>query len=377
MEYSTSTLCVHSGTQHPEEGTRGINSPVYVSTSFAYLNSEERIYPRYFNTPNQQAIIDKLCALEHAEAGLFLSSGMAAESTVLLTLLKSGDHAVFQPALYGGTFHLAVSQLAQFGISHTIADSCSVKDMEKAIRPNTRLLYMESPSNPLLEITDIEAIAVLAHKRGIASVIDNTFASPVNQNPIDLGVDIVLHSATKYLGGHSDICAGAIVAKRQMVDKLKNMALSLGGSLNALDCYLLERSMKTLVVRVERQNMNAMKIARYLEMNQQIAHVFYPGLERHPNHAIARQQMKGFGGMLSFELKTIDPVIFQKNLKLISPSMSLGGVETITCSPALTSHRHLTEEERKRAGISEKLMRLSVGIEDADDLIRDLEQALR
>ena len=271
---------------------------------------------------------------------------------------------------------MVVSELKNFGIDFSIANSANTTDIDKAIKPNTKLIYIETPSNPLLEITDIRAVANLAQSKGILTAIDSTFASPINQNPYLLGIDLVIHSATKYLGGHSDLAAGAIATSNSLAKRIRVMALNLGGSLNALDCYLMERSMKTLSLRVNKQNENAIQIARVLNTHPCIAKVFYPGLETHPGHEIASRQMSGFGGMLAFELSSCDPFLFQKSLKLIRPSMSLGGVESIICSPALTSHRHLTEEEKAKSGITDKVLRLSVGIENADDLISDLIQAM-
>jgi cystathionine beta-lyase/cystathionine gamma-synthase len=369
------TVAVHAGTRK-DELYPGTNSPVYVSTSYAYLDSEERVYPRYFNTPNQDFITSKLSALEGSEDAIFFSSGMAAVSSVLFTFLKKGDHAIFQPALYGGTFHMVVSELENYGIEFSISNSVNVADIEKEIRANTKLIYIETPSNPLLEITDISAVAKLARSKGILTAIDSTFASPINQNPYILGIDLVIHSATKYLSGHSDLAAGALATRKDLATKVRQMALNLGGSLNALDCYLMERSMKTLSVRVNKQNENAMKIALVLNKHSSFSKVFYPGLETHTGHIIAKKQMSGFGGMIAFELSKCDPVKFQKSLKLIRPSMSLGGVDSIICSPALTSHRHLSSEEKAKSGITDKVLRLSVGIEDADDLIQDLLQAL-
>ena len=371
-----STLSVHAGT-HRDKDFPGINSPIYVSSSYAYLDSDERVYPRYFNAPNQEFIVRKLSALEGSEDAIFFSSGMAAVSTVLFALLKKGDHVVFQPALYGGTFHMVVTDLEKFGIEYSIAASVDIIDIAKELKPNSKLIYIETPSNPLLEITDIEAVASLARSKGVLTAIDGTFASPINQNPYMLGIDIVIHSATKYLSGHSDLAAGAVASSKALTAKIKQMALNLGGSLNALDCYLLERSMKTLAIRVARQNENALKLAKALEHNPAIRKVFYPGLESHKGHEIARKQMTGFGGMVAFELNGIDPVRFQKSLKLIMPAMSLGGVESTICSPALTSHRHLSVAEMANSGINENILRLSVGIEEATDLIEDILQALK
>jgi cystathionine beta-lyase len=376
MEHSSKkTQCIHSGTLD-DERAHGINTPIYTSTSYPYLDTEERPYPRYFNTPNQRALAAKVCALEGGEAGLIFSSGMAAVSTACLSFLKAGDHIVFQPNLYGGTQHFATSKLNRYGVDYTIAASQNTGDIEAAIVPGTRVIYLETPSNPLLAITDIAEIAGLCRSRQIISIIDNTFASPINQNPINFGIDIVLHSATKYLGGHSDICAGIAVSSKKNIDHIWELAISLGGSLDAIACYLLERSIKTLALRVTQQNANAQEIATFLAKHPKIARVYYPGLKDHPGHKIAEKQMTGYGGMLSFEIKEQDGIEFQKKLKLIKPSMSLGGVESIICSPALTSHRHLSPDELKTAGITNGLLRLSVGIEDIDDLLSDLRQAL-
>ena len=372
---SLKTACVHAGTLFDEK-TRGVNSPIYTSTSFAYLDLEEAVYPRYFNIPNTEAVGEKIAALEQAESGMVFSSGMAAITSVLFAFLRQGDHAIFQTGLYGGTFHFVTSELERFGIEYDITKNNEPSTFEKLIKKNTRLIYIETPSNPLLKITDIKAIVNLARSNGLVSVIDNTFASPINQVPHHLGIDIVTHSATKYLGGHGDICAGAAVSGKEHMLKIRDMARSLGGSLNAQTVYLLERSIKTLALRVEQQNRNAQYLAEKLSTHPSIVKVYYPGLKDHPEHDIARSQMSGFGGMLSFEIKDLDPVAVQRKLKLIRPSVSLGGVDTIICSPALTSHRHLSPLEKQQEGISDNLLRLSVGIEDADDLLADIEQAL-
>jgi len=373
---SVNTACVHAGTMI-DKTVRGANTPVHTSTSFAYLDARDIVYPRYFNIPNADAVAMKISILEHGEAGLIFSSGMAAISSTLFTFLQNGDHAIFQKGLYGGTFDMITKEIGKFGIQHDITPDNNISSFEKLIRPNTKLIYIETPSNPLLGITDIQGIASMAKARKLVSLIDNTFASPVNQNPIDFGIDIVLHSATKYLGGHHDICAGAAVSTKEYIQKIRKTAFTLGGSLNAWTCYMLERSIKTLAVRVKCQNENAQKIAEFLSDNSEIDRVYYPGLASHPGHEIAARQMSGFGGMLSFELRNADPLQFQKKLKLIKPSVSLGGVDTIVCSSVLTSHRHLSLEEREREGIRINLLRLSVGIEDPDDLIEDLTQALR
>lgn len=370
------TQCVHSGS-HADPRTGGLNTPIYPSSVFKYLDMAENTYPRYFNTPNQRAVVAKLCALEGAEDGVLFSSGMAAISSVMLAFLGSGDHAVIQRDIYGGTHHFVTAEFKRFGIEFTLTGN-SAKQIEGAIRSNTRLIYIESPSNPLLMITDIQAAAEIGRVRGIVTAIDNTFASPINQNPLALGIDVVIHSGTKYIGGHSDLCCGAALGKAQHIARVRNTAVNLGGSLNALTCYLIERSLKTLAVRVERQNVNAMAIAEFLARHPAVRRVNYPGLETHPAYSVARRQMWGFGGMLSFELdeRRLGCEHFLRRLKLVTPALSLGGVETIICAPAATSHVKLTPAERAELGISSGLLRLSVGIEDADDLIEDIAQAL-
>ena len=371
-----STRCVHAGTIK-DKVEKGINSPVYTSTSFEYIDQQETIYPRYLNTPNERAVAEKIASLEHTDSALVFSSGMAAISSVLFTFLRSGDHAVFQKGLYGGTSHFLEREFEKFQIGFSLAESQSAADLEACIRENTRLIYIETPSNPLLSITDIEAVAALAKRVGVLTVIDNTFASPVNQQPAPMGIDLVVHSATKYMGGHSDILAGALAGRKELMDQVYETGLNFGGSLNAMTLYLLERSLKTIHLRVERINDNAMELAHFLETHPAIKQVNYPGLPGHPGYEIAARQMTGFGGMLSFEVEGQDGIAFQKRLKLIKPSMSLGGLESICSSPAHTSHRHLGPDGRKKEGIAEELIRLSVGIEDVEDLKSDLEQALK
>jgi cystathionine beta-lyase/cystathionine gamma-synthase len=370
------TRCVHSGTRK-DPNTRGLNSPIYTSSSFEYLDTPENVYPRYFNTPNQKSIVRKLCELENAEDGLLFSSGMAAISTAVLSFLSSGDHVVLQKDIYGGTHHFVTAEFERFGIEYTFVSNRTA-DIEKAVQKNTRVIYIETPSNPLLLITDIAATAQIARAAKALSIIDSTFATPINQNPLELGIDIVTHSGTKYLGGHSDLCCGAVLTRKALAAKISATAANLGGSLNAITCYLLERSLKTLGIRVERQNRNARLIAEYLQKDPRISNVYYPGLENHPGYAVARKQMKGFGGMMAFELngQAPEPLRFLKSLKVITPAMSLGGLETIICSPATTSHEKISPAERAELGISDSLLRLSVGIEDTEDLIADIDGAL-
>jgi cystathionine beta-lyase len=323
------------------------------------------------------SLIKKLCALENAEDGLIFGSGMAAISTVLFANLKSGDHVILQKDIYGGTHHFVTADFERFGIQYTFTSNQSA-DIENAVRDNTRIIYIETPSNPLLLITDIKAVAELAGSKNILTVIDSTFATPINQNPLDMGIDVVTHSGTKYLGGHSDICCGAALASAKLIAQIRESACNLGGSLNAMTCYLLERSLKTLGIRVEKQNQIASQVAGFLEQHPRIRNVYYPGLENHPGHQTAKEQMRGFGGMLAFELdeNTITAEVFQKRLRMITPAVSLGGVETIICSPVLTSHAKISAAERTELGISDRLLRLSVGIEDTEDIIADIEHAL-
>lgn len=370
------TVCTHVGELEDKE-FKGAVSPLYMSTSYAFEDVDIKRYPRYFNTPNQEALCKKLAALEHTEAALIFGSGMAAISTGLMAFLQAGDHIVLQQTLYGGTYNFAVTQFEKYGINYSFTDGWAVEDFEKEIKSNTKVIYLETPSNPLLTITDLKGIADLAKQHGILTMIDNTFASPINQNPIDFGIDVVLHSATKYMGGHSDICAGVIAASQEHMDRVFQTAICFGGSLSDYTVWLLERSIKTMGIRVNAQNDNAMKMAAYLSASEDVETVYYPGLETHPGHALAKSQMKGFGGMLSFELNSeIDASLFFKHLKLIKPSMSLAGIESTVLSPTKTSHALMTPEDRKKQGIKDSLIRFSLGIEEIEDLIGDIEQAI-
>lgn len=372
----TNTICTHFG-QLEDKEFKGAISPLYMGTAYAFEDIDVKRYPRYFNTPNQVALAKKIAALEHAQAGLIFGSGMAAISTSLLAFLKAGDHVVIQKVIYGGTYNLVVEEFEKFGISYSFTNGFKAADFEDKIKGNTKVIYMETPSNPLLNITDLKAVADISKKYGLISMIDNTFASPINQNPIDFGIDVVIHSATKYMGGHSDICAGAVASTEAHIKRIYDLAKNFGGSLSDYTVWLLERSIKTMGIRVRAQNGNAQVMAEYLYKHKDIAAVYYPGLPSHPGHDIAKGQMKGFGGMLSFELNAdFNASKFQKALKLIKPAMSLAGVESTVLSPTLTSHSLLSAEERKRQGIADGLIRFSVGIEETEDLIADIEQAL-
>lgn len=370
------TICAHVG-EVKDEQFKGAISPIYMSTSYAFDNVDVLRYPRYLNTPNQEALVKKIAALEKTENALIFGSGMAAVSTTILAFLKQGDHIVLQQTLYGGTYNFVVEEFKKFGIEYSFTKEVSINSFKEAIQPNTKVLYIETPSNPLLTITDMYAVSELAKANGIVTMIDNTFASPINQTPVDFGIDIVLHSATKYMGGHSDILAGAVAASNKHIETIWKTAINLGGSLSDFTVWMLERSLKTLNLRVKCQSENAGIMARYLVSNQNISNVYYPGLESHPNHQLAKKQMKGFGGMLSFELKEgIDVVEFQRKLQLIKPSMSLAGVESTMLNPAVASHALMGADEREKQGITDGLIRFSVGIEETEDLIADIEQAL-
>lgn len=368
------TQSVHAGSPGDPQ-YKGTVTPVFPSSAYDYEGQESTRYPRYFNTPNHRAVAEKLAALENAEEGLVFSSGMAAILTSIFAMLRHGDHAIFQNDLYGGTHAAVARELPRYGIAYTMVDGADATNFEKAIRPETKVIYIETPSNPTLKITNIRAVAEIARKHGIVTIIDNTFASPVNQNPLDLGIDIVAHSGTKYIGGHSDLCCGAVLTSKTLAANIRHSALHFGGSLDAHTCWMVERSLKTLVLRVRQQNANAMAIAEFLANDSRVAKVYYPGLSNHPGHDIAREQMPGgFGGMLSFEVKK-DAHQFMDRLRLIKRAISLGGVESTITSPAKTSHVKMTAEERARIGVGDNLIRLSVGIEDPADLIADIQQA--
>ena len=368
------TQCVHEG-QLKDTLYKGAISPLYMATAYSYEETDR--YPRYFNTPNQVGLAKKIAALEGAEAGLIFGSGMAAISTALLAFLKKGDHVVLQNDLYGGTTNLVVEHFENYGIEYAFAQGLAAEDFEAKIQENTKVIYVETPSNPLMKLVDLAAIARLAKKHDLVSMIDNTFASPVNQNPIAFGIDVVLHSATKYLGGHSDILAGAAACSAAHMEKIFAVAKSLGGNLSELSIWLLERSIKTLSIRVKQQNENALALAHYLEAHSAVEKVHYPGLPSHPDHALAKKQMRGYTGMMSFELKAdVQRSTFEKALALIQPVVSLAGVESTITIPAITSHKLLSPAARAEQGITDQMVRFSVGIEHLDDLKNDLNQAL-
>ncbi len=369
------TDCVHAGARElaPEFG---LNTPVVTSSAFNYRADHVR-YPRYHNTLNHDLVADRVAALEGAEAGLITASGMGALSAIFLGLMRPGDHAVLLDGLYGGTTDLVEGLLEPLGFRFSIW-SGALDELPALIEADTRLIHVESPTNPLLAVIDLTAVADLAREHDLISVIDNTFATPILQQPVTLGFDVVMHSATKYLGGHSDLLCGAIAASQSLVDRIRPTVVRLGSSLNGQDLGLLERSLKTLSVRVERQSASAGELAARLDQAPAVSQVFYPGLPDHPGHALAKKQMSDFGAMLGFRLdSTRDPEQFLDALELIQPAVSLAGVESTICQPSRTSHAKLGSSERERLGIDDRLMRLSVGVEHPDDLWHDIEQAMQ
>lgn len=370
------TKCVHSG-DLIDDRFKGATSPLFPSTAYDFIDVNEDKYPRYFNTPNQLALSKKIADLENSEDALLFGSGIAAIFSSLFSFIKSGDHVIFQSSIYGGTLNLVIKEFKKFNIKYSLVDSFDLKDYEKEIKSNTKIIFIESPSNPLLKLIDLKSIAELCKKNNLISIIDNTFSSPINQNPSDFGIDIIIHSATKYLGGHSDILAGALASKKKFIRIIKESSINYGGNLSDYTVWLLERSIKTLSLRVAKQNENALKVAKFLFEHQKVNSVNYPGLKSHPDYELSLTQMKGFGGMLSFELNDLDEAIkFTRKIKLIKSAMSLGGVESTICSPTLTSHSKISKEEREKIGIFDGLLRFSVGIEDFEDIKNDLDQAL-
>jgi len=374
------TQLIHAGEPDPRiEGA--VSLPIFQSSTFEYAGQDsyhDLKYIRLNNTPNHQALHAKLAMLEGAEAGLVTASGMAAISTSLLALLTPGDHFLAQDCLYGGTHSLITQDLAVMNIQVDFIDGDDPASWEEKIRSRTKLIFVETMTNPLIQLADLQAVIAFAQKHSLISLIDNTFASPVNFRPPQWGYDLSLHSGTKYLNGHSDIVAGAVLGRAELVKKITHKLNHLGGSLDPHACFLLQRGLKTLAVRVRHQNRSALEIARFLEHHPMVTNVNYPGLESHPHHARAGQLFDGFGGMLSFELDggVEKAQRFINKLRLPISAPSLGGVETLITRPATTSHAGMPFDARCALGIGDNLIRLSVGLEDTQDLIEDLEQAL-
>jgi cystathionine beta-lyase/cystathionine gamma-synthase len=374
------TRIIHAG--EPEPRILGaVAMPIFQSAMFEYAgetNYHDLKYIRLNNTPNHAALHAKLSSLENAEAALVTSSGMAAISAALLSFLSTGDHLLAQNCLYGGTHDFLTRDFASFGISYDFIDADDPASWESKVRTETKVIYVETLTNPLLELADLEAISKFAKERGLVSIIDNTFATPVNFRPLDYGFDLSIHSCTKYMNGHSDIVAGALMGRRDHVDRVKRKLDHLGGSLDPHAAFLLHRGIKTLSVRVRYQNESALEIATFLASRPEVARVNYPGLPDHPRHERARRLFAGFGGMLSFELDggaaAAKRFIGATTLPIKAPS--LGGVETLLTQPALTSHAGMSREDRERLGITDGLVRMSVGLEATEDIIEDFEKAL-
>jgi cystathionine beta-lyase/cystathionine gamma-synthase len=374
------TKVIRSGEPEPRIGG-AITMPIFQTAMYEHDSDagyDDIPYIRLNNTPNQQAVAKKLAALENAEAALVTSSGMAAISTTLLTFLSAGDHLLVQDCLYGGTHHLITEDFPSFGIDFDFVNGSDPQSWAEKKRPNTRAIYLETISNPLLRVPDLPAAVKFARSNGLVSMIDNTFASPINFRPSEVGIDLSLHSATKYLNGHSDIVAGACIGRADLVERVRHRLNHLGGSLDPHAAFLLHRGIKTLAVRVERQNATALKLARLLAAHPKVADVHYPGLETDPAHAIAKNLFEGYGGMLSFELEGGVDVAerFIERVKLPINAVSMGGVESLITRPAATTHSGLRPEERHGLGLRDQLLRVSVGIESELELIEDFEQAL-
>jgi methionine-gamma-lyase len=387
-EKSFETLAVHAGAEPIEKHFGALSVPIYNASLYAFADAEsggkihnyeaEGYFYSRLGNPTTDALEKALCELEKGEDALCFASGMAAITTSILALVKSGAHIVAPESHYAttGAFFEFLSE--NFGVETTFVNSGNTDNYRLAARPNTKIFYIETPANPRLHITDMREAAELAREKNIVSIADNTFATPHNQNPLTLGVDLVVHSATKYLGGHSDLSAGAIVGSREIVDKIRHSTMKLfGGCLAPHTAWLVLRGIKTLALRMEKHNSNAEKIARFLDAHRAVKAVFHPSLEAHPNHEIAKKQMRGFGGMIAFDVGSIENgKEFLNNLKLVTIATSLGGVETVAQHSASMTNANTPREIREKAGITDGLIRLSVGVENADDLIADLNGAL-
>lgn len=381
------TLAVHAG-EDLTEHHGAVSVPVYNASVFAFADADEGAAihnyqkPGYFygklGNPTQDALERAICEMENGKSALAFASGMAAISTSVLTLVKSGDHIVAPDSMYSTTTIFFEELHERFGIETTFVDASNAESYAAAVRPNTKIFWIESPSNPLLNITDFSAVAEIAKKNSIITIADNTFATPFNQKPLNLGIDVVIHSATKYLGGHSDLTAGLMVGKKEIVEAARLRTTKLyGGNIAPQIAWLVLRGMKTLALRMERHNDNAFAIAHILEKHSKVSEVFYPGLASHESCEVARRQMKGFGGMIAFDVGSVEAgKTLVNNVEICTLATSLGGVETILQHSASMTHAALPVEQRLKAGVTDGLIRLSVGIEDVGDLITDLEYAL-
>ena len=377
---SIDTKLIHAGEPQPRKDG-AVTIPIYQSATYEYMgetNYHDLKYIRLNNTPNHIALAGKLAALENAEAAVVTASGMAAISTTLLTILSAGDHLLVQDCLYGGTHDLLTTDFAAFGIEYDFIDADAPESWQAKLKPNTKAVYVESMTNPLLGVADLPAVARFAKAHNLVSLIDNTFPSPYNFRPIEIGFDVSLHSCTKYLNGHSDIVGGAVISTGAMIKKITHKLNHLGGSMDPHACFLLHRGMKTLAVRMRQHNESALELAQFLEQHPKVTHVNYPGLDSHPQHGRAQELFDGFSGMLSFELEggmaAAGHFMQRVEIPIIAPS--LGGVETLLTRPAITSHAGMSDEDRAKVGITDGLIRMSVGIEAVEDLIADFGQAL-
>ena len=383
------TTAIHAGTLKNLYGTLAM--PIYQTSTFIFDSAEQGgrrfaleeagyIYTRLGN-PTTTVLENKIAALEEGEAGIAMSSGMGAISSTLWTVLKAGDHVVTDKTLYGCTFALMNHGLTKFGVEVTFVDTSNLDEVKKAMKENTRVVYLETPANPNLKIVDLEGVCKVAHTNpNTLVIVDNTFATPYMQKPLKLGVDVVVHSATKYLNGHGDVIAGLVVTNKELADQIRFVGLKdmTGAVLGPQEAYYIIRGMKTFEIRMERHCKNAKKVVEFLNKHPKIERVYYPGLETHPGHEIAKKQMKDFGAMISFELKGGFEAgkTLLNNLKLCSLAVSLGDTETLIQHPASMTHSPYTKEEREAAGITDGLVRLSVGLENIEDIIADLEQGL-
>lgn len=381
------TKAVHSG-EYLDEESGSVNTPIFQTSTFYFPTDDPRtwdgevpdgtyIYTRYGN-PTVRAAEDKIASLEGGERGLMFSSGMAAISTTLLTFLQKGDHMVSVEDVYGGTFNLMRNTLPDLGIEVTFSDSTDTDDILESIREDTKVVYLESPTNPLLKVVDVPTVARAAEEKGALVIMDNTFATPVNQNPLDMGVDMVIHSCTKYLNGHSDLVAGVAVGKSDDIERVLKKRIVMGGVIEPMGAFLLLRGAKTLHIRMERHSQNGRAIAEFLEDHGKVERVYYPGLESHPQHSLARRLLEDFGGMVSFDIRGGRSAAERamRSFEIFSRATSLGGVESLVSMPLNSSHAALSPEDRKRMGINDQLLRLSVGIEDVEDLKEDVDQAI-
>jgi cystathionine beta-lyase/cystathionine gamma-synthase len=381
---SQQTAAVH-GPEELNKKSGPVATPIYQTSTFAVADNNEqqrvtstdRYYTRWGN-PTITVAEQSLAELEHAEAARVFASGMGAITSSVLALLTNGDHVVAQREIYGGVSKFFSDWLPRLGIETTFVDTVDYEQHARAIRPNTKLLYLESPTNPALRIVDFSKAAALAKQHGLITMIDSTFGTPINQQPMEYGIDLVLHSGTKYLSGHSDLTCGAVAGRRDLIEQIDETRKTVGNCMDPHAAWLLIRGMKTLAVRVERQNQNAMRVAEFLAQHAKVRRVHYPFLESHAQHALARRQMSGGGGMVTFEIEGTgeDACRVSEAMRLFTLATSLGGVESLVSIPVLTSHAMISAEQRKKMGVSEQMVRLSVGIESADDLIEDLEQAL-